>query len=215
MRYENLFTGLKKTEKISDQVTLLVYNSRENLCKALCRIEEHYESPEFKNKIFTLGEYRKWYSTQFGSWSYYKDWSGFNIPSGALKEFINGSFDPLSEQEAEVIELFKYKQGLFCIIGTFENGPTDVFEHEICHALYLTNQEYKQEVDNYINTLELSDLRTFIKQLGYSDSVIDDECHAYICESSNFLKEKSVKFPEEAVEKLKSIKMKYRSLLRK
>jgi hypothetical protein len=215
MRYENKNTGLKKTEKISDQVTLLVYKDRESLCSALCRIEEHYESPEFKGKIFTLGQYREWYSSQFGAWSYYKDWSGFNIPSESFEPFFKGSFDPLSEAEAEVIELFKYKTGKFCVIGTFEGGDSDVYEHEICHALYATNEDYKVEALTAVNKYELKELKSFLADLGYNKSTIPDECHAYICESFQYLKEKNIYFPEELMNELQAIKKHYRSTLKK
>jgi len=213
MRTYDSPTGLKKIVKISDSITMLVYTTREALCKALCRIEEHYESPEFKGKIFTLGQYREWYSSRYGAWTYYKDWSGFNIPGASLDLFNRGLFDPLEPEESEVIDLFRHKTGTFCIIGTFEGGDADVFEHEICHAMFCTNPEYKSEVlealsefDNGLGALK----KMLIDDLGYNESVLLDECHAYVCESSDWLKEKGIDFPEELVQILKEIKAKHR-----
>jgi len=58
------------------------------------RFEEYYESPRFKGRIFTFDEYRKWYvknspkGKKTGRFTYYSDWSGFNIPSYALKTVL-------------------------------------------------------------------------------------------------------------------------------
>lgn len=212
VRHFNENTGLVKTTKVSDQITLLVYNSRESLCAAFCRIEEHYESPEFRDKIFTLGQYREWYSKEFGAWSYYKDWSGFNIPAPAFRLFFSGHFDPLSPAEAEIIDLFKYKTGNFAVIGTFEGGDADVYEHEICHAMFATNVEYQLDVKAAIYRFydEMAELREYLKDLGYNDFVIDDECHAYICESFAYLQEKKVSYPKDLTPILQQIKKQYR-----
>lgn len=205
-------TGLKKIVKISDQITALTYKDRMSLCQAFCRIEEYYESPEFQGRVFTLGEYRKWYSDRYGSWSYYKDWSGFNIPSDAFKPFFEGMFDPLDVSESEIVDLFKYKEGHFCVIGTFEGGDSDVFEHEICHAMYATNESYKAEVDSLLEKYDLSTLKKHLMaELGYNESVVMDECHAYICESNKWLDEKKIEYPRDLVNLLKNVKHRHRN----
>lgn len=205
--------GLVKSTKVTDQITLVVYKDRESLCKAFLRVEEHYESPEFKDKIFTLGQYRQWYCQRYGAWTYYKDWSGFNIPSNAFKLFNDGLFDPLDSAEQELVDMFKSKPGKFCVIGTFENGPVDVYEHEICHAMFETILDYRKEVLEALGKFEseLGPLRkVIIDTLGYNESVALDECHAYICESSQWLDEKNVSYPKELVTVLKKIKERYK-----
>lgn len=210
LRDYNAETGLKKVKKISNQITLLVYKDRESLCKAFCRVEEYYESPEFAGKIFTMGEYRRWYTERYGAWTYFRDWSGFNIPSDAFEPFNKGLFDPLDTSERELVDLFKYKEGQFCVIGTFEGCDPDVYDHEICHALYATNVDYKLEVDNAMTGFDLTDLKkALMDDLGYNESVVMDECHAYICESNAWLDEKKIDYPKELVNILKGIKAKY------
>lgn len=57
------------------------------------RFQEHYESPEFRGKIFTLEEYQRWYIAHSprgqttGAFTYEEDWTGFNIPSEILDPF--------------------------------------------------------------------------------------------------------------------------------
>ena len=213
LRTYNTVGGIVKIDKVSEQITLVTYKDRESLCKAFLRVEEHYESPEFKDKVFTLGQYRQWYCQRYGSWTYYKDWSGFNIPSAAFKLFNEGLFDPLEPAEQELVDLFKHKPGTFCVIGTFEGGDADVYEHEICHAMFATNDSYKTEVlaalakyDNQLEALK----KTIVDVLGYNESVLLDECHAYVCESTEWLQKKGVSYPQELHVELKSIKQKYK-----
>lgn len=201
--------GLLHINKVTDQILHLEYKDRESLCSAFLRVSEASESPEFKGKIFTLGQYRKWYSSYYGTWTYLKDWSGFNIPSKEFKPFIEGLFDPLGVGEAELIEMLKYKDGEYCVIGTYKGGDSDVLEHEICHALYATNKEYKAQVDAALAKYEgkLDDLKKVLTvELGYNEAVVMDECHAYICESFQWLKDKKIPFPDVLRIELQAIK---------
>lgn len=214
--YDSL-SGLTKLEKISESIILIEYDSRQSLCSALVRFEEHYEGAEYRGKIFTLGEYRRWYCLFYGAWTYEKDWSGFNIPAHAFKPFFEGLFDPLTDAEAEIVEMLRPKAGNYCVIGTFVGGEPDVFEHEICHAMFSTNGEYKAHVLDILKDYEeeLVDLKVLLKDvLGYGDNVILDECHAYICESSEFLIESKISFPEECRSRLQELKAKYRENLK-
>lgn len=211
-RGKNSLTGLESIKKISNDITLLTYKDKESLCKAFCRIEEYYESPFFRGLIFSLGQYREWYSTEFGAWSYYKDWSGFNIPSEAFTIFNKGMFDPLSQHEAELIDLFRYKSGKFCVIGTYEGCDSDVYEHEICHAMFNTNAIYREAVLYELDLVDgkLDGLKNHLRELGYNEFVILDECHAYICESFQYLDKKNIKYPIELKATLQNIKLLYR-----
>jgi hypothetical protein len=209
LRNYDLPSGLKNIVRVSDLVTQVVYTDRTSLCSALCRIEEHYESPEFKGKVFTLGQYKKWYSAFYGAWTYHYDWSGFNIPSAAFEPFFNGLFDPLTPAEQELVDLFRHKEGPFCVIGTFIGCDPDVYEHEICHAMYSTDPLYKLQVDAALadHLEELAPLKkVIIEDLGYNEAVAMDECHAYICESSSWLDEKKIPYPAALKEKLQGIK---------
>ncbi|MEB3209634.1 MAG: hypothetical protein VKK63_12075, partial [Synechococcus sp.] len=71
-------------------------DSQEELGNTFIRFQEHYESPKFKEQIFTVGQVRSWYSSTYGANTYEKDWSGYNFPSTVLKPFRDGLFDPLT-----------------------------------------------------------------------------------------------------------------------
>src|SRR3989344_7037797 len=141
------FTMIKvKKTKIADKVYLLDFKNQHDISSTFIRFQEYYESPEFKGKIFTLKEYKKWYRKWKGKFSYYSDWSGFNIPSKTLKPFYDGKFDPLSKEEEKLLSLFKKEKGDFYIIGVFGNLKTSAFRHEVAHGLFYTNKEYRRKV---------------------------------------------------------------------
>lgn len=185
----NLMKGKRmskyRVEKITDQIILLRFEKQEDLTRTFLRFQEHYESPneDFRKRPFTLGEYRDWYSRNYGGWTYYTDWSGFNIPSYILEDFRKGLFDPLTEDERDLLDRFKYRNDKFYIIGTY-NGIDErhVLEHEIIHGLYYVDDAYRKNVQYIIENdiSEIYDVRDFILNQGYNEEVLLDEVNACI-----------------------------------
>jgi hypothetical protein len=83
--------------------------------------------------------------------------------------------------------LAKYKKQCKYVIGIYNNKSLC---HEMLHAKYYTDVEYKQKIDIEWNELPSSTknyLIHFLKKLGYDDKVIIDEYQAYrYSEPSNF-----------------------------
>lgn len=198
---------------------MLVYKTQSELTRAFVRVQEHYESPKFKDKIFTLGEYREWYAGEYGTWSYFSDWEGFNVPLKVFEKFIRGSFDPLMKEEQELIEIIRYIPDDYYVIATFEAAKADVREHELAHALYATDAPYRARVDELFKEQVVSQLTVMpgdaaamsmehliakMKELGYHEGVILDECHAYMAASQAWLREENVGFPSELASCLRS-----------
>jgi hypothetical protein len=150
------------------------------------RFTEHYESPnpDFKDKIFTVGQLKRWYSITYGADTYHVDWSGFNIPSKVLKPFLEGLFDPLLDEEKNLLELFRYRDDDYYIIGAQNNS---VLRHELAHALYSHNMKYKQAIDSYIsqNKKFLTKTSKYILDKGYCKEVLNDELQAYITDNDD------------------------------
>ena len=152
----------------------------------MSRFQEYYESPnpEFKGKIFTLGMVRQWYSIKYGADTYHHDWTGFNFPSKVLIPFKQGLFDPLTTEETELLNLFKYRNDHFYIMGA-QNVET--LSHELSHALYDSNIKYKTEINKYINKnkKQLEKAKKYILEKGYDQEVINDELQAYITDKDD------------------------------
>ena len=161
-------------------------DSQEELGRTFIRFQEYYESPnpDFRGKIFTLGVVRQWYSVKYGGDTYHHDWTGFNFPSRILLPFKQGLFDPLTSEEIELLNLFKYRHDNFYIMGAQNNAT---LRHELSHALYDSNEKYRNEIDSYIkkNKRGLAKTRKYILDKGYAEEVINDEIQAYITDNDD------------------------------
>jgi hypothetical protein len=195
----------------------------------MMRFQEHYESPfpEIKGKVFTIGQMRaagsrrnKGVHSYEGGNHFDTDWGGYNWPSYALDQFVRGMFDPLTSLEQDIVDALKCKQGNYYVIGTYgEEDPGGAIDHEICHALYYVNSKYKQEVDKvlYRYRKQLEPLKKALLEWGYVDTVLDDECHAYMSADYDwFHKEKKediekygIKIDRKLHEELRKIKKKH------
>lgn len=159
-------------------------DSQDELGLTFMRFQEHYEGPEFKGKIFTQGQLKKWYSETYGTNSYHYDWIGYNFPSSVLIPFKQGLFDPLTTEETRLLDLFKYRNDDFYIIGAQNKN---VLRHELAHALYASNPMYKLSVDKFIsqNKNKLKKTIAYLTQKGYCKDVINDELQAYITDNDD------------------------------
>jgi hypothetical protein len=155
------------------------------LATAFLRFQEHYESPndQFRGQVFTLGQYRLWYEKQYGWFSYYTDWTGFNVHSYVLDPFREGLFDPLIPEEQNLISLFaRAPSDKFYIIGANSN---DVLHHELNHALYAYNKDYSDEVNKVFdaNLEHIKYALAYLLEKGYCKYLLYDELQAYILDN--------------------------------
>jgi hypothetical protein len=173
------------------------------------RFQEHYESPEFGGTVFTLEDYKNWYKDYYklDIFTYYQDWSGFNVPSWVVETFRNGWFDPITPQEAFVLGVTAGLEGRYYVIGTCMGS--EGLQHELCHGLYYTNPSYKREVNEQLANFDTSQVEDFVRSHGYHEEVVMDECHAYLAADSGYLSENNVDFSPDLVKNLKKIRKKY------
>ncbi len=179
-------------QEIRKNIFLLKFNDQVEQASTFLRFQEHYESPEFRGKIFSLDEFKDWYTKQKGSFSYYTDWIGFNFPSEVLKPFKGGKFDPLSEKEKEILKLFEGVEDPFYVISVYavdeKQEMSYLLKHEIGHALFYTESEYKKKAQEILSRYDLTDLKDWLRSRGgYHEDVIEDECHAFALTGSKKL----------------------------
>lgn len=174
--------------KVIGKIHLLTFDNRQELARTFLRFQEHYESPGFKGRVFTLDEFKQWYvkhspkGKKAGKFTYYSDWSGFNIPSPVLKRFYAGEFDPLSYKERRLLEIFADVKGEFYIIGVHRKAKDlhALVKHEMAHGLFATNMTYRRKVLATLKRFDLTGLKNNLRsKSGYHEDVLDDECHAY------------------------------------
>jgi hypothetical protein len=165
----------------------------------MLRFEEQYESPKFKGKIFTLAEFKKWYmkSTKKKKFTYYTDWSGFNIPSKYLKPFFDGKFNPLSPKEKKLLSLLKNIRGEFYLIASFKKDKSlqETVDHETTHAIYCFEDKYSAKVAKYFKGKDTQELQTLLVKQGYTDKdhdIMVDEMNAYLTNDMKWLRKKKL-----------------------
>jgi len=163
--------------KIADGIFLVRFPTQYELASTFLRFQEHYESSRFRNRVFTLEAYMDWYATEFGAFTYFEDWSGFNIPSAAFEPFTRGRFDPLLIKEQRLLRRFRNDRPPFYIIGIVSDKD---LKHELAHALFFTRPAYKRAVLAAMRGYDTSALEHRLARMGYHKHVLPDEVHAYL-----------------------------------
>lgn len=172
-------------------VYFLSTTSRHLLAYTFLRAQEYHESPNenFNFKSFKKQDYINWYSktqSKNKTFSYATDWSGFNLPSRSLlacyEKADPSDFDAYDHLMLKIIKHCEQSQvGDFYLIGA-NPSRADVLSHEIAHALFSVNKEYKDEMMENINSLPLhikQKMNQHLHHQGYSPSVFCDETQAY------------------------------------
>ncbi len=180
-----------KLENLTDRLTLVEFSSREALAYAFVRIQEHFESPQFKGRSFTLEEFIAWYTAnspngqKTGKFTYATDWDAFNLPARAFRPFQSGEFDPLSQREQSLLKILKawVDDGVY-VIATWKNGSEHDLRHEVAHGLFNTDRNYKRAVLRalaHLSKEQRAGLQNFLgSTAGYHKETYLDEMHAYL-----------------------------------
>jgi hypothetical protein len=172
-----------RTCQVLERVFLVEALTRYDLASTCLRFQEHYESPHFRRRVFTLEQFMDWSAGQRGDFTYYRDWSGFNFPSWVLEPFRAGEFDPLLDKERGLLDLFDGETDPFYVIGVVGDGVhvnRATLEHELAHALYTICDAYRRDVRACLRGLDTSALERDLVSLGYCRQVLQDEVHAYV-----------------------------------
>jgi len=166
-------------------------NSR-TLASTFLRPQEHYESPKYKDKIFTLKEYKKWFKkyNKEDTFTYYSSYVGFNVPDFAFEPFLEGKFNPLTHNEKTLINYVSNLTAPYYVIGVCVADSRFVghLKHESAHALWYLNHKYRKYMLKQISQLEPKLIRTLQRKLrkhGYNKKMYKDEIHAYMVDTSN------------------------------
>lgn len=164
------------------------------ISEVFVRIQEFYESQfkEIQGQYFKLADLKKLYIEQRGSWSYYSDWGGFNVPGKVVREFFEVFKKDLRRHEKRILNSIKdIKDNKFYLIGT-ETVNRWTFDHEVAHAFYRLIPSYRRRANNIVAHFkmrfpdEYTNMVKVLKGWGYCNKVITDEIHAYLGTSSQF-----------------------------
>lgn len=199
-----------KVEEIIPYVYNVRFKKQKDLTSTFLRLQEFYESPEFRNKHFSLQEFHEWYSKQHkGKFTYLSDWTGFNIPSSIVDQFIKKF--KLNTREKALIKPFKRRKLSYYLIGTYgsKKDYKAVLKHEIAHAMFYQNKSYKRAVLKILKNLKKDKIFKFLKNLGYHPKVWLDETHAFILTDYDSLKKQKVHIPKNIQKEIENTFGKY------
>ena len=184
---------MKLIEHGDKRIVHLQYPNQYSLCSAFVRIQEFYESPfdDIRGKYFTLDEFMDRYAEQTGSFTYFTDWSGFNVPGNVVLDFwYKFCWDRKLEKRKKELEIFRKidehiisSDPNFYLIGTHEtDGVGTYVEHEIAHAYYYLDPEFRKAQDEVYDSMDKkvsAKVAVKLMEIGYSEGVIKDETQAY------------------------------------
>jgi hypothetical protein len=172
---------------------LLEFNTQKELALAFCRVEEYYEgNPKVNGKYLTLEEFIDAFMKDNGELNYFNYWTGFNIPGNIYMEWAQKNMSDRTKWEYELAQEVSKKLDMnepFYIIGG-KKGDMNVIDHEIAHALYYMNENYKNNMLDITIKFYQLDRKNYVKmvkklkKMGYGDNVIKDEVQAYMSTST-------------------------------
>lgn len=197
-KLNNLYKGIWHVEAKKFDLAMIFFHT-----------QEYYENKKYKNKDVDLFELMRHYADDNdGVFSYADDYVGFNVSSDILNRFLgsrgSNCLDPYTETMVRINAtiLDKYHvDGVvndsqkYYLIGTIA-GDTDTFKHELAHAFYNLDNNYKKEVKKLVKSLPKFTVKRMYKLLGeyqYHKSVFDDEINAYCIGSAPSDIEKALK----------------------
>ena len=182
-----------KLEKITDRIYHCIINDSYDLAMTFCRVQEFYESPfkEIRGKSFELLQLMSLYSKKngLGYFGYPADWAGFNIPGSIIQKcYIEGDIIDLNCYDDNIMDIhdtimdeLDERDPRYYLIGS-EGDNVTTKRHEIAHALYHLNNEYKRKVDKVVKRITPKihkQIEEYLLEIGYTKKVVVDEINAY------------------------------------
>jgi hypothetical protein len=167
-----------------------------------------------------MGKFRKWYrqDRKAKHFTYYTDWTGFNVPGHVVDVFRDAKNKTPAEKE-----LFKHLphtreprqgempvyynttehkidvMGKYYVIASHGSSRTTV-RHEVGHSLYYMYPAYRDMVNEVLDKAEAAPggkrafraVRRLLRETGYANKTIKDETHAFIMADRDYLEEEGV-----------------------
>lgn len=189
-----------------------------------CRIQEFYESPfrQIRNKKFKLLKFIKLYVKKRKEkvFTYPEDWIGFNIPGPVIAKLFEVGIDDFNDYDKVIQDihskiLTKNKNSNYYLIAA-RSKDKQTIEHEVCHALYFLDDEYRHTVNKITDNICTSTRNKIYNRLaflGYTPGVYRDELQAYLTTGANILSD--IKFTKKEKHFLLDVETQLRLFFRK
>lgn len=163
------------------KIYTVTFSSHYYMNATLMRAAQFKESPRFGGKVESLEKCMDLYylERQNPEFSYFDDWSGYNLSRKDLDEFVKNYWLILGDKERKFFEHIAEVPSDGYVIAVLPGDPDGALNHEIVHGVYGTNEEYRTNVDIYLQSQDVSDICHTLRAMGYRDLVHADELNAY------------------------------------
>lgn len=188
-----------KLTKIRPQVYHLCFHSQRELGMTFVRYTEFYESKydHIRGNRFTLVQQVDAYCREHlgdvnADWTYCSDWTGFNIPVDIIAEVHElgipdpNHYDFFMKGVQEMIDCDSLGQPSY-LIGTASACLLETLRHELTHAMFYVDGEYRKKVIRAItdsSALLQKALDAALSDRNYPEKVHLDEINAYLTTGS-------------------------------
>ena len=168
--------------EVTPEILHLEFPNEALLAHTMLRFEEYYESPRFHSSVFSRDDFKAWYrGTQpHGSFSYYFDWPGFQVPIRCFEPFRNGAFPDITLGEGVVLDIVARYPQTRSVIATAVQDDGETLRHEIAHGLFETAPGYRSAALAIIGQHDCTPLHRVLASHGYATHTWDDEVQAYL-----------------------------------
>ena len=211
-----------KVNLVSNNIMHFEFEKQKDLSLMFFRIQEYYESQHerIKGHSFSVWDFINEHMDDKGNIEYFSFWEGFNYPGYVLKDWMKlqeQDGHPYTQSERIMINEIRSFIDMtrpFYVIGTLA-GDKPTYKHEIAHALFYLDSEYRIDMLDIISEMPFSLERKVEKaldEMGYASDVLIDEMQAWL--STSKYKELIKEFQLDTKEEYQYIK-KIRKVLRK
>lgn len=185
-------------KKLRDRLYELRFDDQHEMCMTFLRYQEFYESPRYVGRKFTLAEFMSWYvkdQNKDGSFSYPRDWGGFNLPVDIIAQVRNLGIDDPNHYDSLMHFVWRAItaecDGAY-LIGVTQGAQLD--RHEATHAMFHIDDAYRSKVMGVLQSQRNADLvgklQVILMKSGYAEVTSLDEVNAYVTTGDhNFFKD--------------------------
>jgi hypothetical protein len=159
---------------------ILVFDDTRDMAYCMKQYAEHYENPVFMGTYPSSPAIDTWCMTEHNT-PYHKMYSGFNFPTSVIRDW-----DKYRRSNAILREPWHVKlaqevvdKGYTYLVAA-RSGDGGTLAHELAHAVYFMNYEYKQKVSKIIKRSVIYKYLPQLSKVGYDKKVWIDEANAYL-----------------------------------